>query len=256
MGENHHSISVKLGGIPMRVRFRFENNGAFFSDYITEEKPLLVIDPSDEDVERIRNQMALSSGKNGMSGQKFRPDFIERNVLHSLVAEQLVSYDVLLMHGSALCMDSQAFLFTAQSGVGKSTHARLWREVFGDRVRMINDDKPLLQIRDSDVLVWGSPWNGKHRLSSNICAPLKAVAALHQAAENRVVRMTDTEAFSVLRQRAYQAISFERGMAVIELEKKILSMIPFYDLWCNMRPEAAEVAFREMASGLTRRMDV
>jgi hypothetical protein len=45
-------------------------------------------------------------------------------------------------------------------------------------------------------------------------------------------------------------------MAVIELEKKILSMIPFYDLCCNMRPEAAEVAFREMASGLTRRMDV
>ena len=157
MGGNHSKVLVKLGGIPMEICFRYENNVAFFSEYLTDERPVLVIEPSDEDRERVRNQMVLSAERDGINKPRFEQDFIERNVLHALVAEQLVSHDVLLIHGSALSMDSEAFLFTAQSGVGKSTHARLWRELYGDRVKMINDDKPMLQIRDSEVLVWGSP---------------------------------------------------------------------------------------------------
>ena len=248
MGGNHSKVLVKLGGIPMEICFRYENNVAFFSEYLTDERPVLVIEPSDEDRERVRNQMVHSAERDGINRPEFEQDFIERNVLHALVAEQLVSHDVLLIHGSALSMDSEAFLFTAQSGVGKSTHARLWRELYGDRVKMINDDKPMLQIRDSEVLVWGSPWNGKHHLSTNICIPLRAIASLHRAAENRVLRMTDAEAFSVLRQRAYRSYSPETDRAVLELEKRIISAIPFFDLWCNMSPEAAETAYQGICS--------
>ncbi len=244
MDAKHSKVLVKLAGVPMEICLRYGNNGNFFSEYFTEDDPLLAIEPSDEDMERVRKQMVLSVEKEGIAEPGFEPDFIERNVLHALVAERLVQYDVLLIHGSALCMDSDAFLFTARSGVGKSTHARLWRAVYGDRVKMINDDKPMLQVRDSEVLVWGSPWNGKHHLSANVCAPLKAVASLHRAAENHVSRMTVAEAFSVLRQRAYRSYSPETDMAVLELEKRIMSLVPFFDLWCNMNPEAAEIAYR------------
>ena len=67
-------------------------------------------------------------------------------------------------------------MFTAPSGTGKSTHARLWREAFGERVVMINDDKPLLLVRPEGVTVYGTPFRGKHGLGGDRSAPLRAIA--------------------------------------------------------------------------------
>ena len=72
-----------------------------------------------------------------------------------LLAEKPTAYNVLLMHGSALCMDGQPIVFTAPSGTGKSTHTRLWREMFGSRVWMIYDDKPMLKITGEGVWAYG-----------------------------------------------------------------------------------------------------
>ena len=79
-------------------------------------------------------------------------------------------------------MDGEAYIFTAVSGTGKSTHAMLWREVFGERVRMINDDKPLIRITpEGKAVVYGTPWDGKHHLSKNSAFPLKAICWLTRA---------------------------------------------------------------------------
>ena len=114
-------------------------------------------------------------------------------MLHALLAEKLVAYGALLMHGSALCMDGNAYIFTAKSGTGKSTHARLWREAFGDRVWMINDDKPMIRV--DEMRVYGTPWDGKHHLSRNASAPLKAIVKLERAEENRVAPLAKADAF-------------------------------------------------------------
>ena len=84
-------------------------------------------------------------------------------------------------------MDGAAYLFTAPSGTGKSTHTRLWREVFGDRVWMINDDKPMLRISENLVTAYGTPWNGKHHISRNASAPLKAIVQLNRGKENIIM---------------------------------------------------------------------
>ena len=48
------------------------------------------------------------------------------------IADKVI-YDTILFHGSVIAVDGEGYLFTAKSGTGKSTHARLWRETFGDR---------------------------------------------------------------------------------------------------------------------------
>lgn len=48
-------------------------------------------------------------------------------------------------------IDGKAYMFSAPSGTGKSTHAKLWRDCFGDRVTMINDDKPLIKFREDGI---------------------------------------------------------------------------------------------------------
>ena len=77
--------------------------------------------------------------------------FLENNALHILIADKFLEYNILMLHGSALSMHDEGIIFTAKSGTGKSTHARLWREAFGSKVQMINDDKPMINVDELKV---------------------------------------------------------------------------------------------------------
>jgi serine kinase of HPr protein (carbohydrate metabolism regulator) len=107
----------------------------------------------------------------------------------------LMRYNGLRIHASAVEVDGKAYLFSANSGTGKSTHTRLWREVFGDRAVMVNDDKPFLRMTEGAVMVYGSPWNGKHGLGCNLSVPLKAVCILERGEENRIEKISAKQAF-------------------------------------------------------------
>ena len=176
-----------------------------------------------------------------------RPDsFLENNAIHALLAEGLVKYDALLTHGSALCMDGRVYVFTAPSGTGKSFHASLWRKAFGDRVWMVNDDKPYLRIKEDGVTVYGAPWDGKSRLSRNASAPLKAVVWLTRDAFNHIEPLSKSEAFLVLMSQCFASKIPATMKRIIELEKILLGAAEFYKLGCNMDPEAAIVAYEGM----------
>ena len=92
---------------------------------------------------------------------------ISERTIYRKIADALVDDGVILYHGSVIAVDGQGYLFTAKSGTGKSTHTALWRELFGERAVMVNDDKPLLRVKDDQVTVYGTPWNG-NRLSDPV----------------------------------------------------------------------------------------
>ena len=125
----------------------------------------------------------------GKSMQPYDGVYLENMSIQNILSKRLLDYNVLLLHGSALCMDGEAYIFTAPSGTGKSTHVRYWRETFGDRVWMINDDKPMIRMENGKATVYGTPWDGKHHLSRNASAPLKAVVWLKRDKENHIERL-------------------------------------------------------------------
>lgn len=172
--------------------------------------------------------------------------FLENNAIHGLLAEKLTECGVLLMHGSALCMDGKGYLFTARSGTGKSTHARLWREVFGERVWMINDDKPMLKITNESIIVYGTPWDGKHHLSRNASAPLKAIVKLERDTWNHIDPLSKADAFPALMKQCYSSKNPATMARILELEKKLLDRVAFYTMGCNMDLEAARTAWKGM----------
>ena len=85
-----------------------------------------------------------------------------------LFYEAILDYDGILLHSSAISVDNEAYLFTANSGIGKSTHCALWMKYFGDRAVMINDDKPVIRIIDNKIYACGTPFSGKHDINKNI----------------------------------------------------------------------------------------
>ena len=237
---------VELAGVPIGIRCRYEANKSFLREYLTEKTPQFTIEPTDADLLRAQEEcdcLDRAEGRGTVSRSAF---FFENTAINRLIAERITEFDVLLMHGSALCLDGEAYIFTAPSGTGKSTHARLWREVFGDRVFMINDDKPMLRIREDGVKAYGTPWNGKHNLSRNTSAPVRAIARLVRSEENRVEPMTKSDAFTALVAQALSSKDPAVMGRVLALEKRLLDQVRFYTLYCNMEPDAARVACEGM----------
>lgn len=239
-------FSVELAGVPVEIRCRYQENRIFLREYLTEKEPFFSIVPGEEDLLRTQENFDRMDRAEGIPPHRREDGFLENNAIHGLLAEKLTEYGVLLMHGSALCMDGEGYLFTARSGTGKSTHAQLWREVFGERVWMINDDKPMLKITNESVTIYGTPWDGKHHLSRKASAPLKAIVKLERDTVNHIEPLSKADAFPVLMQQAFCSQKPSTMARILELEKILLDRVAFYTMSCNIEPEAAHVAWKGM----------
>ena len=167
-------------------------------------------------------------------------------ILYRKIAEIMPGYDTFVFHGSVIAVDGVGYLFTAKSGTGKSTHTRLWREYFGERAVMVNDDKPMLKITDSGVIAYGTPYNGKHGLGTNISVPLKAICILTRGEENSIVRIDKSEAYPMLVQQVYRPQNSMQLMKTLDLVDTMAESVKLYKLVCNMEIEAAKIAFEGM----------
>ena len=246
------NMRVEIAEVPFEIRCRFEENLQFLYDYRTEKEPLFSIEPERADLIRTQEEFDREAVLEGRPKQQFGETFLENNAVHLMLSEKLVSYNVLMLHGSALCMDGDAYIFTAPSGTGKSTHSRLWREAFGERIWMINDDKPMLRIKNDGVMVFGTPWNGKHRLGRNASAPLKAIVWLYRDEQNHIEPMSKVEAFPVLLNQAFGSTNLAVMTRVMNLEKELLNKVGFYKLGCNMETDAAVLAYKGMTADIAR----
>jgi hypothetical protein len=171
--------------------------------------------------------------------------YLEELAVYRKVSEKMPYYDTILFHGSVIAVDGAAYVFTAKSGTGKSTHTALWRRLFGDRAVMVNDDKPLLHVGDV-VTAYGTPYDGKHKLSNKIAVPVKAVCILERAEENSIVKITRSEAYPMLVQQAYRPVDIAAMQKTLSLIDKMADSVELYRLGCNMDPDAARVAYEGM----------
>ena len=233
---------IEVAGVTAEVLCRYAENARMFQDYTTDKPPELTIAPTDADIHNMQAILDKLAEQQGEPVQRYSKSLLENTVIYCALCEALIDHDVLPIHGSALCMDGEAYIFTANSGTGKSTHSRLWREVYGDRVWMINDDKPFLKITDRGVTVLGNPWNGKHRLGRNASAPLKAIVRLSRDAGNHIEPLSDADAFQTLLAHAYLSGDAARRVRSVALAERVVRAAGFYSLGCNMSPEAAVVA--------------
>jgi len=162
---------------------------------------------------------------------------------------QLLNFDGMLLHASAVVLDGRAYLFSAPCGTGKSTHTKLWLKVFGDRAYMLNDDKPALRFEDGAWYAYGTPWSGKHDISTNIRVPVAGICFLHQAKENTIRPFSGTKAiFALLEQTARPAGAALR-LQLMTLLDKLLTNLPVWEMGCNMDPQAAQVSYEAMSGG-------
>lgn len=239
------NFQMKIAGLCYDIHCQYPTTKAYCTEYLPEGactggQPITIL-PEDIDAERNR---LLRKKNPGEMLEASTAEMLELLCLCRKLADSLPKYNRILFHGSSLALDGKGVLFTATSGTGKSTHTGLWRKVFGDRVRMVNDDKPFLQVEENQVVVHGTPWRGKHSLGSNISAPLKAIVFLCRGAENRIEPVSSRELFPILLQQTYSPEDPDAMLQTLALVERLSRNVQLLRLYCNMDPEAAEVACR------------
>ncbi len=155
----------------------------------------------------------------------------------------IVDHEAMLIHSSALVYNGKAYLFSAKSGVGKSTHTRLWKQAFGDKVKIINDDKPIVRIENNKCTVYGTPFDGGSGIALNESAPLKAVIFLERGEENSIRKASQAEIIANLYSSTVRTLSKEKTDAMLENFDRLIKMCDFYILTCNTDISAAYTAY-------------
>ncbi|MDE6660440.1 MAG: hypothetical protein K2J93_01285, partial [Anaeroplasmataceae bacterium] len=154
--------------------------------------------------------------------------------------------DSLFIHASSIVYQNKGILFSAKSGTGKSTHARLWR-TYTDAVTL-NDDKNIMVLENNQLMLYSNPWSGKHQIHQNIVAPLSCIVFLYQSKTNVVKKLEPHEAMRLLlgQIEAPKKDSIEAWNVIVD---KILEL-PIYYYGCNMEEEAVTILKKRLEMDL------
>ena len=235
--------TYKIADVVVEIPSIYDWIQIYCKEYCWKGSAQIVISISNEDLEYEKMKSEREMKMEGKEPQEYPEAYLEMLAVYRKLADELASKDIFLFHGSAIAVDGRAVLFTAKSGTGKSTHTKLWRDAFGDRAVMINDDKPLLRVNETDVQVCGTPWDGKHRISTNCIVPLEAICILERGEQNEIRQISPREALPMLLQQSHRSADPAVTARMMQVINKMSSRVRFYRLRCNMEPEAALVAY-------------
>ena len=237
-------FAAEIADIPFEVRCFYSETEALLKNYRSEKIPEFVIDLADSECSGVRTMIEKSWDKQTDPFAVFRTTnrevYIEEETFHWMLDQKLSPFGVFHFHGSAICLDGEAYIFTAESGTGKSTHSQLWiKNIEG--CSLLNDDNPILRVMENgEIRVFGSPWSGKTPCYKNDNVPVGAFVNLRQAKKNAIRRLSLPEAYAAMCM-SFSGYRFIREMAdgLHATNEKVVSTVPFYLLECLPDAEAA-----------------
>lgn len=153
--------------------------------------------------------------------------------------------EALAIHSSVIEHGGRAVLFLGESGTGKSTHTRLWREHI-EGARLVNDDSPVVRMYDGVATVFGSPWSGKTHCYRAVARPIAGIVRLSQGPRNEISRLRPLQAIGALLPSTSPAFAYDNTLQdrVCGVLSAILSQVPVWHLSCLPDREAAELSFQ------------
>ena len=163
---------------------------------------------------------------------------------------ELLHFDGLMLHASAVALDGKAYLFSGPCGVGKSTHTELWQSTLGANVKIFNDDKPALRRLDGRWFAYGTPWCGKNGININMKTPLAGICFLKQSNKNEIRRLNAKEAIlKIISQTTSRLRDITQMEKMLQNAEKLVSEIPIYEFCNKPEPESVHMSYNTMRQG-------
>lgn len=157
----------------------------------------------------------------------------------------LINNNGLLLHSSCVVYNGYAYLFSAPSGTGKSTHTSLWVKHFKD-AKILNDDKPALSIENNKLYAYGTPFSGKTNLNLNEKFPVKAIVFIEQSNINEATKMNSSVAIYNIMSQTIRPSDEKEMNNLLSMIDTIVNTIKIYKLKCNISIDAVETIYQKI----------
>ena len=228
---------VRLADKNIQINSVYPELKIFLKDYlVTDVTPEFSITLTEKDI--LEEQEATTENQ-------FSLTYLETLATLRKLAEIFPSHNRLLMHGACISFGEQAFLFTAPSGTGKSTHIRLWKKFLGDDVKIVNGDKPFISL-ENDPLIYGNPWAGKENWHRNRSAALGAICFVQRGTTNFIRQVNPSECLGLLFKQIYIPSNADAAGLTLELIDLLIKKVPLYLLTCDMSEDAVQCSFEAL----------
>ena len=168
------------------------------------------------------------------------------------IAELLPLHNAFVLHSATFDVDGVGIAFAAHSGTGKTTHMNLWQKLLGDKMVVVNGDKPIVRFFEDEPetpYAYGTPWNGKEHLGCNMRTPLKHICFIERSETNYVEKVQKNAVIDRIFNQVYMPKDPMAVMNTMKLIDRLLSCTNLWIIHCNMEPEAAEVAYNTIING-------
>lgn len=224
------------------TRFEFSESEAECVFLRSEEHYILTITNAEQ--QHIFTSKRDDSGcvRTNAGGANMNPSFVRFGVwfMLNIVA---VQHSVAAVHSSVIVCHNEAVMFLGESGTGKSTHTRLWRENI-EGATLLNDDSPFVGVQNGRVVAFGSPWSGKTPCYKNESYPIRAIVRLSQAPHNSMRRLRSLLAVGALLPSLPPAFAFDEKLedAVMNVLSAVIGAVPVYHLECLPNAAAAQLS--------------
>lgn len=218
-------------------------------DFVKQQCKNYVCDDEPSDIVASCSLKDIEKEKKILNDPIYTDGYIESVCLYRSICLQLPKMDSFVMHAAVVGVGEYAYAFTARSGTGKSTHIKQWKAYLGDRVFVINGDKPILRFKNGKLMVYGTPWCGKENWNKNVACELKGLCFLERAQENTIIRITPTDAASPLMKQILIPKDAQGVIKTFELVDKMLNCTKLWRLGCNISVEAGKIAYEAMSGG-------
>lgn len=170
----------------------------------------------------------------------------ENDLIHRKIAEWLPLHDAFLLHSACFDVSGIGVAFSAHSGTGKTTHMLLWQKLLGDKMTVVNGDKPIVRFFEDEPetpYAYGTPWNGKERFGCNMRTPLKHICFIERADRNSCEPLDKSDAVNLIFNQVYMPKDPAAMMKTMQLIDRLLSCCKLWKIRCNMESDAAETSF-------------
>lgn len=185
---------VELAGVTVEIDNRYNHIEQYCRGWESEKAPAFRVRVTDSEI------VAYMKG----CGMPMTEDLAERILVYRKICAELTRLNIFLLHGAVISYRGQGIIFIADRGVGKTTHAELWKRAFGDDVSFVNGDKPLIRKEGDRYFAYGTPWRGKEGLGENAKVPLRAICYLGRGDKPFATRIRPEEALMyTVRQTIY-----------------------------------------------------
>ena len=234
------TFTVKLANKVIQIDSVHKELEEFCKEYIvTDCVPELHIQLTQEDID-YENEITTENS--------YPESYLETLALLRKISDIFPNHRRFLMHGACISYENKAYLFTAPSGTGKSTHIRLWKKYLGEKVKIVNGDKPFISL-DEDAegkiqpLIYGTPWAGKERWHRNCSEPLNGICFLKRGTTNTIQRIQPEECINMIFTQVYLPENSSMVGHTLELVDLLVKNVPLYILTCDMSEEAVRCSF-------------